>query len=139
MIVVQALRRPDPPDEAVRSSLAEARRDLQAKILAVPGAAEQPVIAAYNAALEVVATILHRLNAAYTALWQQGERIVVLLQAKGEYRDPNDRTVRLRGREAQVRGVPVVRVTFERSRDRERLLQTAGQAYHDHFQTDTLN
>ena len=61
---------------------------------------------------------------------------MVLLQAKGEYRDPNDLTVQLRGREAQDRGVPVVRVTFERSEAREQLLQTGGQAYHD--QTDTL-
>ena len=46
----------------------DARRDYQAKILAVPGAANQPVVVAYNAALEVVATTLHRLKAAYTAL-----------------------------------------------------------------------
>ena len=117
----------------------DARRDYQAKLLAVPGAADQPVIAAYNAALETVATTLHRLNAAYTALWQQGERIVVLLYAKGEYRDPNDLTVRLTGRAAQARGVPVVRVTFERSKEREQLLQTAGQAYHDQFQTDAIS
>ena len=117
----------------------DARRDYQAKILAVPGAANQPVVAAYNAALEVVATTLHQLKAAYTALWRQGERIVVLLHAKGEYRDPDDLTVRLRGREAQVRGVPVVRATFERSKARERLLQTAGQAYHDQVQTDAIS
>ena len=132
----------DPLDEAVRSRFAEARRGLQTKLL-VQGVADHPVIAAYNTALEtaleVVVSALHRINSIYTALWQQGERIVVLLQAKGEYRDPNDLTVQLRGREAQVRGVPVVRVTFERSQAREQLLQTAGQAYHDQVQTDAIN
>ena len=131
--------RRNPFNEAARSSFTEACRALQARLLAVPGVAGHPAIAAYNDALEVVPTTRHRLDTVYTALWQQGERIVVLLSAKGEYRDPNDLTVRLRSREAQVRGVPVVRVTFERSESRERLLQTGGQAYHDHFQTDTLS
>ena len=126
-------------DEAERQRFDDARRDCQAKLLAAQDAANQSVIAAYNDALEKVATTLYRFNAAYTALWQQGERIVVLLHAKGEYRDPNDLTVRLMGRAAQVRGVPVVRVTFERSKARERLLQTAGQAYHDQVQTDVIS
>lgn len=39
----------------------------------------------------------------------------------------------------EVRGVPVVRVTFEWSEYRERQLQTVGQAYHDHFQSDALS
>ena len=125
-------------NEAKRCRFEAARRDCQAKLLTVQDVANQSVIAAYNEALKMVATALHQLNAAYTALWQQGERIVVLLHAKGEYRDPDDLTVRLQGREAQVRGVPVVRVTFERSKAREQLLQTAGQAYHDQVQTDTL-
>ena len=128
-----------PFDEAQRCTFDDTRRDYQAKILAVPGAADQPVIAAYNTALEVVVTTRHQLDAAYTALWQQGKRMVLLLHAKGEYRDPDDLTVRLTGRAAQDRGVPVVRVTFERSKARERLLQTAGQAYHDQVQTDALS
>ena len=125
--------------EAKRQSFDDARRDCQAKLLAVQDRENQTVIAAYNDALETVATTLRRFNAAYTSLWQQGERIVVLLQAKGEYLDPNDHALRLRGREAQARGIPVLRVTFERSKARERLLQTAGQAYHDHFQTDAFS
>ena len=115
------------------------RHNYQTKMRAVPSVANKPVVATYNQALEVVTTTMHERNAAYTALWQQGERIVVLLHAKGEYRDPDDLTVRLRGREAQVRGVPIVRVTFERARAREQLLQTAGQAYHDQVQTDALS
>ena len=126
-------------NEAERRRFDDARRECQAKLLAVQDAANRSVIAAYNEALETVVTTLHRLNAAYTALWQQGERIVVRLHAKGEYRDPNDLAIRLRGRAAQNHGVPVMRVTFERSKARERLLQTAGQAYHDHFQTDALS
>ena len=135
---IRRIRR-NPRNEAVWSSFAEACRSLQTKLLTVQGVADHPVIAAYNTALDVVVSTRHRLEAAYTALWQQGERIVVLLHAKGEYRDPDDLTIRLRGRDAQVRGVPIVRVTFERSESRERLLQTAGQAYHDQVQTDALS
>ena len=123
----------------VRNGFAEACRSLQTNLLAVPNMADHPTIAVYNAALEAAVSTHHLLDAAYTALWQQGERIVVLLQVRWEYLDPNDRAVRLRGREAQVRGVPVLCVTFERSQARERLLQSAGQAYHEHLHADALS
>ncbi len=46
--------RRNPLNEAVRSSFAEACRSLRTKLLTVQGVADHPVIAAYNAALDVV-------------------------------------------------------------------------------------
>ena len=92
-----------------------------------------------EAEAEAVSKAESRVDEAMTTLHNYGEWIVVAMTAKPEYRDPQNLEARLTGNLARVKGVGVVRVTFERSETREKLLAPAGEAHYAQAQSDALS